>query len=219
VSPGVRTMCRSCAEAFVRPGTCVVQRRKLRRSMARRHRSSQWGEHACSGSVARRHGESGRSCGCISKEDGSKDFIEVYPKLLHIPLSNQPCFVSLCSYILALFHRTCPTRRVLVHSIVLSVTGIEPTVDRQKSRWSIPARADGRSQQGKIGGTVVTSLLMRVPMREALALGLLMNTKGLVELIVLNIGHDRKVLNVEVFAILVLMALITTFMTVRDKIG
>jgi hypothetical protein len=37
---GVRIMCRSCAEAFVRPGTCVIQRRKLRRSMARRHRSS-----------------------------------------------------------------------------------------------------------------------------------------------------------------------------------
>jgi hypothetical protein len=32
---GIRTMCRSCAEAFVRPGTCVVQRRKLRRSAAR----------------------------------------------------------------------------------------------------------------------------------------------------------------------------------------
>ncbi|WVZ61124.1 hypothetical protein U9M48_011044 [Paspalum notatum var. saurae] len=66
---------------------------------------------------------------------------------------------------------------------------------------------------GKIGGTVLTSLLMRVPPREALALGLLMNTKGLVELIVLNIGRDRKVLNEEAFAILVLMALITTFMT------
>ncbi|CAN6291251.1 unnamed protein product [Urochloa humidicola] len=66
---------------------------------------------------------------------------------------------------------------------------------------------------GKIGGTVVASLLMRVPPREALALGLLMNTKGLVELIVLNIGRDRKVLNEEAFAILVLMALTTTFMT------
>ncbi|OEL15290.1 Cation/H(+) antiporter 19 [Dichanthelium oligosanthes] len=66
---------------------------------------------------------------------------------------------------------------------------------------------------GKIGGTVLASLLMRVPPREALALGLLMNTKGLVELIVLNIGRDRKVLNEEAFAILVLMALITTFMT------
>ncbi|XP_039781171.1 cation/H(+) antiporter 19-like [Panicum virgatum] len=66
---------------------------------------------------------------------------------------------------------------------------------------------------GKIGGTVAAALLMRVPAREALALGLLMNTKGLVELIVLNIGHDRKVLNEEAFAILVLMALLTTFMT------
>ncbi|RLN39835.1 hypothetical protein C2845_PM01G24980 [Panicum miliaceum] len=66
---------------------------------------------------------------------------------------------------------------------------------------------------GKIGGTVLASLMMRVPPREALALGLLMNTKGLVELIVLNIGRDRKVLNEEAFAILVLMALINTFMT------
>ncbi|KAH7655270.1 Cation/H+ exchanger domain-containing protein [Dioscorea alata] len=44
-------------------------------------------------------------------------------------------------------------------------------------------------------------------------LGFLMNTKGLVELIVLNIGKDRKVLNDETFAILVLMALFTTFIT------
>ncbi|MCO5578748.1 hypothetical protein L7F22_032593 [Adiantum nelumboides] len=40
-----------------------------------------------------------------------------------------------------------------------------------------------------------------------------MNTKGLVELIVLNIGKDRKVLNEETFAIMVLMALFTTFIT------
>jgi len=47
---------------------------------------------------------------------------------------------------------------------------------------------------GKIIGTTVVSLLYKVPSREALALGFLMNTKGLVELIVLNIGKDRKVL-------------------------
>ncbi|CAA7405745.1 unnamed protein product [Spirodela intermedia] len=66
---------------------------------------------------------------------------------------------------------------------------------------------------GKIAATVLVSLLLRVPPREALALGFLMNTKGLVELIVLNIGKDRKVLNEETFAILVLMALFTTFIT------
>ncbi|TKY54353.1 Cation/H(+) antiporter 19 [Spatholobus suberectus] len=66
---------------------------------------------------------------------------------------------------------------------------------------------------GKIVGTIVVSLLCKVPSREALALGFLMNTKGLVELIVLNIGKDRKVLNDQAFAICVLMALFTTFIT------
>jgi len=46
---------------------------------------------------------------------------------------------------------------------------------------------------GKIVGTVGVSLLCRMPFQEAVAMGFLMNTKGLVELIVLNIGKDRKV--------------------------
>ncbi|KAL5989265.1 Cation/H(+) antiporter 18 [Asimina triloba] len=66
---------------------------------------------------------------------------------------------------------------------------------------------------GKIMGTVLVSIVCRVPVREALTLGFLMNTKGLVELIVLNIGKDRKVLNDQTFAIMVLMALFTTFIT------
>eukprot|EP01018_Ginkgo_biloba_P021219 Gb_34315 [translate_table: standard] len=66
---------------------------------------------------------------------------------------------------------------------------------------------------GKIMGTFLVAIAHKVPLREALTLGFLMNTKGLVELIVLNIGKDRKVLNDEVFAILVLMALFTTFIT------
>ncbi|KAL3498944.1 hypothetical protein ACH5RR_041676 [Cinchona calisaya] len=66
---------------------------------------------------------------------------------------------------------------------------------------------------GKIVGTVLVSLCCKVPFREAITLGFLMNTKGLVELIVLNIGKDRGVLNDQTFAILVLMALFTTFIT------
>lgn len=46
---------------------------------------------------------------------------------------------------------------------------------------------------GKIVGTIVVSLSCRMPIREAITLGFLMNTKGLVELIVLNIGKDRGV--------------------------
>ncbi|XVE57990.1 hypothetical protein DITRI_Ditri04bG0134000 [Diplodiscus trichospermus] len=66
---------------------------------------------------------------------------------------------------------------------------------------------------GKIAGTVSVSLMCKLPLTEALALGFLMNTKGLVELIVLNIGKDRKVLNDQTFAIMVLMAIFTTFIT------
>ncbi|RVX04119.1 Cation/H(+) antiporter 18 [Vitis vinifera] len=70
-----------------------------------------------------------------------------------------------------------------------------------------------RSCLGKIAGTIAVSLCCRMPVREALALGFLMNSKGLVELIVLNIGKERKVLNDQTFAIMILMALFTTFIT------
>lgn len=52
-----------------------------------------------------------------------------------------------------------------------------------------------------------------MPWRESLTVGALMNTRGLVELIVLNLGLDARVIDVEQFTILVLMALITTFAT------
>jgi K+:H+ antiporter len=49
--------------------------------------------------------------------------------------------------------------------------------------------------------------------RDATALGVLMNTRGLVELVVLNIGLDIQVISPALFSMMVLMALVTTFMT------
>jgi Kef-type K+ transport system membrane component KefB len=49
--------------------------------------------------------------------------------------------------------------------------------------------------------------------RDSFALGALMNTRGLMELIVLNIGYDLGILSSRIFAIMILMALTTTFMT------
>ncbi|CAN6329912.1 unnamed protein product [Urochloa humidicola] len=86
------------------------------------------------------------------------------------------------------------------------------TIKGAKS-WGLLVLVIANACLGKIGGTVITSLLVKIPVREAVTLGFLMNTKGLVELIVLNIGRDRHVLNDEAFAILVLMALFTTFIT------
>jgi Kef-type K+ transport system membrane component KefB len=53
-----------------------------------------------------------------------------------------------------------------------------------------------------------------MPWRESFKLGALMNTRGLMELIVLNIGYDLGILSLPIFTMLVLMALITTVMTV-----
>jgi Kef-type K+ transport system membrane component KefB len=52
-----------------------------------------------------------------------------------------------------------------------------------------------------------------MPWREALAVGALMNTRGLMELVILNVGLDIGVITPTLFAMLVLMALVTTVMT------
>jgi hypothetical protein len=66
---------------------------------------------------------------------------------------------------------------------------------------------------GKFGGTTFAARFVGQSWKESLSLGALMNTRGLMELIVLNIGYDLGVLTPEVFAMMVLMALVTTFMT------
>ena len=66
---------------------------------------------------------------------------------------------------------------------------------------------------GKFGGSVMAARLTGLGWRDSSALGTLMNTRGLVELIVLNIGLDLRVITPQLFAMLVLMALFTTFMT------
>jgi len=52
-----------------------------------------------------------------------------------------------------------------------------------------------------------------LPMRESLGIGTLMNTRGMMELIIINIGLQRGVIGEALFAILVIMAVVTTFMT------
>lgn len=66
---------------------------------------------------------------------------------------------------------------------------------------------------GKFGGTLAAGKLTGLSWRDASALGVLMNTRGLVELIVLNIGLDLQVISPTLFTMLVIMALVTTFMT------
>jgi Kef-type K+ transport system membrane component KefB len=66
---------------------------------------------------------------------------------------------------------------------------------------------------GKFGGSAFTARFVGQSWKDSLSIGALMNTRGLMELIVLNIGYDLGVLTPEVFAMMVIMALVTTFMT------
>lgn len=66
---------------------------------------------------------------------------------------------------------------------------------------------------GKLGGGLIAARLSGIGLLDSLKIGVLINTRGLVELIVLNVGLDLGVLSQELFSVMVLMALSTTFMT------
>lgn len=69
------------------------------------------------------------------------------------------------------------------------------------------------SVAGKLGGCAVAARCVGETWKDSLVIGSLMNTRGLMELIALNIGREMGILPPEIFAILVIMALSTTFMT------
>jgi Kef-type K+ transport system membrane component KefB len=64
----------------------------------------------------------------------------------------------------------------------------------------------------KFGGAYVAARLVGEGHRSALTIGVCMNTRGLMELIVLNIGKDLGLLPTDIFSMLVIMALVSTFM-------
>ena len=80
-------------------------------------------------------------------------------------------------------------------------------------QWMMCALIVVVASAGKFGGSVVAARLTGLNWRDSSALGVLMNTRGLMELIVLNIGLEMNVISPTLFAMLVIMALVTTFAT------
>lgn len=66
---------------------------------------------------------------------------------------------------------------------------------------------------GKLGGSMLTARFTGMAWTDSFALGALMNTRGLMELIAINIGYELGILSPHIFTMLVLMALVTTLMT------
>jgi len=79
--------------------------------------------------------------------------------------------------------------------------------------WMITGLVIAVACVGKFGGSAVAARVSGMPWRESAAIGILMNTRGLMELVILNIGLQLKVITPAVFAMMVIMALVTTAMT------
>jgi Kef-type K+ transport system membrane component KefB len=104
---------------------------------------------------------------------------------------------------------------VLLLPVFFALTGLNTRVGLLNSAamWGYLALVLLVAIAGKLGGSTFAARMSGLGWRQATALGVLMNTRGLVELILLNIGLEIGVISPAVFGIMVIMALLTTFMT------
>lgn len=104
---------------------------------------------------------------------------------------------------------------VLLLPIYFALTGLRSSIFliTGASLWLYCAVIIVLAVAGKLGGSMLSARLNGMSWRESAAVGILMNTRGLVELVILNIGLDLGILSPALFSIMVLMALLTTLMT------
>jgi Kef-type K+ transport system membrane component KefB len=104
---------------------------------------------------------------------------------------------------------------VLLLPVFFAFTGLRTQVGMltDPQDWLICLIIIAVATAGKLGGSAVAARLTGMNWRESLQLGALMNTRGLMELIALNIGYDMGILSQRIFTMLVIMALVTTVMT------
>jgi Kef-type K+ transport system membrane component KefB/nucleotide-binding universal stress UspA family protein len=99
--------------------------------------------------------------------------------------------------------------------IYFAYTGLrtEVTLLDTPAAWLMCAALIAVAVAGKFGGSVIAARAVGLEWRESAALGALVNTRGLMELIILNLGFDLGLITPTVFAMMVLMAVLTTMMT------
>jgi Kef-type K+ transport system membrane component KefB len=104
---------------------------------------------------------------------------------------------------------------VLLLPAFFALTGLRTQFGLVSSldEWLICLLIFGVATAGKFAGVCLAARITGLGWRASSALGILMNTRGLMELVVLNIGLDLKVISPALFAMMVLMALATTILT------
>ncbi|KAI3686171.1 hypothetical protein L1987_79844 [Smallanthus sonchifolius] len=100
----------------------------------------------------------------------------------------------------------------LLLPLFFAISGLKTSIGaiNGADTWGILALVIILACAGKVAGTLLVALLYQIPFYDGVTLGFLMNTKGLVEMIVLNVGKDQKVLDDKSFAIMVVVALVMT---------
>ncbi len=108
-----------------------------------------------------------------------------------------------------------PIVRLIFLPAFFALTGLRTEVGLMSSasQWGICLAIIALATAGKFGGTLVAGRLVGMSWRFAARLGVLMNTRGLMELVVLNVGLDIGVISPAFFTMMVIMAIVTTAMT------
>ncbi|MFO0691169.1 MAG: cation:proton antiporter [Myxococcota bacterium] len=104
---------------------------------------------------------------------------------------------------------------VLLLPLFFAFSGLRTQIGlvRTEQDWWVAGGLVFVATLGKFGGSTFAARVTGLGWRESSAIGILMNTRGLMELIVLNIGLDLGVISPTVFTMMVIMALVTTFAT------
>ena len=104
---------------------------------------------------------------------------------------------------------------VLLLPLFFAYTGLRTNVGLISSggEWGIAALILGVAVLGKLGGTTIAARTTGIQWREAGGLGVLMNSRGLMELVILTIGLQDGIITPALFTMMVIMAVVTTMMT------
>jgi len=106
-----------------------------------------------------------------------------------------------------------PLATTMLIPLFFSYTGLRTNIGALGENLGLTVLVIAVAIAGKVGGAFTGARITGFDVRNSLALGCLLNTRGLVELIVLNVGLDLGLLSPGLFSIMVLMALVTTVIT------
>ena len=107
-----------------------------------------------------------------------------------------------------------PLAAVVLLPLFFAASGLRTEIGLLDSAgdWAVCGLVIAVAVAGKLGGSSLAARWSGMGWRDALAIGALMNTRGLMELVVLNIGYELGILSPALYTMMVVMALATTCM-------